>query len=645
METTRTKTLKKTLCNRDCPDSCGIVAEVEEGRVVSLRGDREHPVTQGFLCYRTSHFLRRQYDARRLTRPLLRRGGQLVEVSFGEALDHVARSLRRILDEDGPAAILHYRSGGTLGHVTAEASELFFDRLGPVTVKRGDICSGAGEAAQLLDFGDCDSSRVEDLLAARHILLWGKNVFTSSPHLLPLLKRAAAQGTKILLVDPVHHATTRLADRFVQPRPAGDFALAMAVASLLFARGGVHPQAADWCDGLDDFQRLVEMRSRRDWLADADVSEEEALALADALADGPTTILVGWGMARRLAGGHIVRALDALGAITGNVGIPGGQVSYYFARRRGIRPFERRPPARTIPEPLLGPAILDAADPPIRAVWVTAGNPVAMLPDSATTRHALESRELVVVVDDWRSDTADAADVVFPTTTLLEDHDLLGAYGHHYLGVARPVVEPPEGVKSDRAIFLALGEALGLALPELEGEARDVEARLLAGPLAEAGVELADLERGVVQNPLAPPVIFEGRRFCTPNGRAQLVTTAPPAAPPDPDRPLWLMSLSTPDSQSSQWAKAPPSPATVTVHPDVAPDLDGELACLSSVLGQLTVRVRHDPKQRRDVALIPKGGHLRDGAAANALTRARLTDLGEGGALYDERVRLDPLTG
>jgi anaerobic selenocysteine-containing dehydrogenase len=69
-----------TSCNRDCPDACGIVATVENGRVTKLQGDPSHPVTQGFLCYRTSRFLDRQYDRERLTSPLVRRGAELVPV-------------------------------------------------------------------------------------------------------------------------------------------------------------------------------------------------------------------------------------------------------------------------------------------------------------------------------------------------------------------------------------------------------------------------------------------------------------------------------------------------------------------------------------------------------------------------------------
>jgi anaerobic selenocysteine-containing dehydrogenase len=439
---------RRTVCNRDCPDACAIVATVEDGRVTRLAGDPAHPVTRGALCYRTSRFLARQYSPERITTPLVRDGDRFVPISWEAALD-----------------------------------------------------------------------------------------------------------------------------------------------------------------------------------------------------------LVGWGMGRRSNGGSIVRALDALAAITGNLGVPGGGVSFYFKRRGAfdtsfIRGESVAP--RTVCEPLLGPELLALADPPVRAVWVTAGNPVAMLPESETTVRALTSREFVVVVDAFLTDTARCAHLVLPTTTLLEDDDLLGAYGHHWIGVSRPVIPPPPGVRTDLEIMQGLAARLGAGLAAaMAGAARAWKRRLVAGRLAPAGVSLERLEsEGPLRNPLAPRVLFADRRFATPSGRVNLIhaRTAPPPPPgPPPGWPLQLLALSTDKAQSSQWSRPLDGPLEVTVHPDSAAGLvDGTIARMESRIASIPVRVRHDARQRRDVALCAKGGHLADGRCANALVRARVTDIGEGGALYEEFVRLVP---
>jgi anaerobic selenocysteine-containing dehydrogenase len=641
--------VRRTTCNRDCPDACSILATVEEGRVTKIAGDPNHPVTRGALCYRTSRFLHTQYSPERLTSPLLRKNGRLEPVSWDEALDFAAERLLAIRSESGPASIFHYRSGGSLGLLKA-LSDYFFELFGPVTGKRGDICSGAGDYAQITDFGEEDSHDLFDLLNSKSILVWGKNVVTSSPHTVRVLKEAKERGAELVLIDPVHHKTAAHCDLYHSLRPGGDFALAMAIASILFRRGFVDPEARSYCDHLDDFRAMAEARSVESWCKEADVDPSVAEDLALRLGPGkPTAILVGWGMGRRVNGAAIVRALDALSAISGNIGISGGGVSFYFKRRGAYDlSFVRGPDAapRTICEPLFGPEILAAKDPPIRAVWITAGNPVVMLPESETTARALATRDLVVVVDSFLTDTAELAHLVLPTTTLLEADDILGAYGHHYLGVARPVVEPPEGVKSDLQIMHALASRVGLSA-ELFADAREWKRKLIAPKLGPHGVSLEDLENGYVRNPVAPKILFADRRFSTPSGRVNLIREPPPpVVPPGSTYPLFMMSLSTEKSQSAQWAKPPEGPIVATVHPDAAGSIaDGALAVLESEVGSMVVRVKHDERQRRDVVILPKGGHRRTGRCANGLIRARTTDAGEGGALYDEHVRLRPESG
>jgi anaerobic selenocysteine-containing dehydrogenase len=607
-----------------------------------LRGDPKHPVTRGFLCYRTNQFLSTQYSHERLTSPLLRKNGALAPASWDEALDFIATELVRIRAESGPAAIVHYRSGGSLGLLKV-LSDYFFSLFGPVTTKRGDICSGAGEAAQALDFGESDSSDLFTLLHSRHVLLWGKNVVTSTPHTLTVLRDARARGAEVVLIDPVHHATAKHCASFIQLRPGGDFALAMAIARELFEQGSVDPQARDYCDHLDEFRQLAESRTVTDWCSEADVDPSVARDLARRLAGGPAAILVGWGMGRRSNGGAIVRALDALSAISGNLGIAGGGVSFYFKRRGAfdLSFVQTTPPPRTISEPRFGPELTELTDPPVRAVWVTCGNPVAMLPESDTTARALSRCDLVVVTDSFLTDTARVATVVLPTTTLLEADDLLGSYGHHYLGIAKPVVRPPEGVLSDLEIVQALAARVGLG-EQLAGSARDWKERLVSTRLAKEGVDLKMLEEGAVKNPLAAPVLFADRNFKTPSGRVNLITDAPQSLKDPPlEFPLWLMSLSTPRAQSSQWALEPDVPPVLTVHPEAASGLaDGAICKIESRVGSMSVRLRHDPKQRRDVALLPKGGHRFRGACANSLIESRITDLGEGGALYEQCIRI-----
>jgi anaerobic selenocysteine-containing dehydrogenase len=627
---------RHTTCNRDCPDTCSLVVEVnDQGRAVKLRGSAQDPVTQGFLCERTSRFLDRQYADDRFTQPMWRphKGAPLEPVSWDFALDRIAEKMLQCRAESGPASLLHYRSGGSLG-LLKQLSDLLFEKFGPVCLKRGDICSGAGEAAQELDFGICDSHDHLDLHHSRHVILWGKNVHTSAPHLLPLLVKLKQQGTRLIGIDPVRTRQASLVDHFIQPRPGGDFALAMAVATHFLDRD---PSA--YCDHWPEFQQMV--RSRPDWAEVAGVSAGDVEVLAEALAQGPTNIQVGWGMGRRRHGGAGIRAVDALAAISGNLGIAGGGVSYYYRRRSAFDSIELGGldvAPRSFSEARLGQELLQA-DPPVRFAWVTAGNPVSMLPDSGSVRKALSALEMLVVVETHPTDTTDLADLVLPTRTLIEDEDLLGAYGNHYLRSSQPAVEAPGEVRHELWIWQQLAARLGLS-EVLEGTPRQWKERMMVR-LRDSGIGLEDLEKGAVRNPYALQVLFADLQFPTESGKVQLIHQAPELAAGDPDYPLQLAAFSTPKSQSSQWSVALTELPEARVHPQAAGALpDGAEATLETRRGRMQVRLRHDDQVHPRLVLLPKGRMFRQGGCANDLIEAEETDIGGGANYYEEPARL-----
>lgn len=640
----------RTTCNRDCPDACGIVATVTDGVVTKLEGDPEHPVTKGFLCFRTSRYPELARSEQRLTQPLIRRGGELVPAEWDEALGLVTQKLAQVLEESGPAAIFHYRSGGSLG-ILKHLTDLFFDQLGPCATKVGDICSGAGEAAQLHDFGVSDSNDLFDLLNSEHIVLWGKNPRVSNVHLIPVLQEAKRRGAEVVSIDPLHHKSSALAGVSLQPKPGRDFELAMGVARHLFDVGAVAPDAEDFCDNFGAYREMACRQTVDAWATACGLAEGHVRGLGERFASGPTAILVGWGMQRRQRGGATVRALDALAAISGNLFRSGGGVSFYFARRKPFKAFGpnvQHP--RTIREPMLGSDMLAATDPPVRVAWVTAGNPVSMLPAAAKVAEAFEATEFVVVADSLLTDTARRADVVLPVPNLLEDSDLIGAYGHHWIAESRPVVSQPEGVRHEVRLFQEL--ARRLALESYPQASVDQLKREALSMIEGQGANLEGLRRdGAVRSPLASPLLFPDRRVKTANGRVQLIGAAPEdaaVAAPEPleggSAPLWLFSNSTEKSQASQWAvDGHEQDAWVAAHPDAVPGMKhGDVVRVVSDAGELQARLRFDSRQRRDVAIMPKGGHFDRGQSVNALIEARPTDIGLGAAYLDCLVRLAP---
>ncbi len=640
------RTKVKTACNRDCPDGCGVIATVEDGQVVRLQGDPEHPVTKGFLCKRTSRFLERQYDPTRITQAMIRRNkGQAnarwETVPVDRALDLVADRLLQYRDEFGPASIMNYRCGGSMG-MMKYVTDYFFQLVGPVTIKSGDICAGAAEWAQETDFGIQDSNDFFDLLNARKIFLWGKNVFVSHVHLLPVLKQAKANGARLVLIDPIKHRTSSLCDQYVSIEPAGDAALALGMARWLMENGRFDSEVESYCENLPEYRDLINSRTIDQWSSMAGVETSTLCELAECYSDGPSTILVGWGMQRRRNGAAIIRAIDALGAVSGNIGIPGAGVSFYFPRRGAfdLSFLKKESAPRAIPEPLLGPGIESASNPPIKLVFVSAANPVTNVPESETVRRALQDR-FTVVVDMFTTDTAACADVILPAATMLEDDDLIGAYGHHYLNKLEPVVPPPNDALTDYEIIRRLALRVGLA-DHFDRDARAWQ-RDMIRPLEENGIHLKNIGARITRNPKAANVVFADRKFPTASGRVNLMTNYEhPATPVCAKYPFRLMAISTDDAQASQWAgRDQTGPASLKIHPTAANGFTvGDIAVLESQSGSMEVQIVFDGNQRLDIVAIDKGGWLSAGRCANAIIPAECSDHGQCAVYYDTPVRL-----
>jgi anaerobic selenocysteine-containing dehydrogenase len=180
-----------TSCTLDCPDGCGIIAHVKDGRVVKLEGHPDHEFTQGYLCGKTYRFPERVYSPERQLHPLKRSNGRpdggWDRITWDEALDLVAEKIRGYLADPGPLSIMHYQRTGSWG-ATKLLSRRFWNLLGGVTTTSGSLCSGAARAGQALDFGVRGGHDPSDMVNSRLVLLWGRNPMATNLHTVPILK-------------------------------------------------------------------------------------------------------------------------------------------------------------------------------------------------------------------------------------------------------------------------------------------------------------------------------------------------------------------------------------------------------------------------------------------------------------------------
>src|SRR5215216_3242657 len=178
--------LVRSVCPHDCPDTCAIVSTVENGEVTSIAGDRDHPITRGYLCTKARFYVPRITHPERLLYPLARVGekgeGRFKRISWDEALREIAARFTRILAESGGEAILPYSYSGTLGLVHNYGMDRrFFHRLGASNLLR-TICTSAGEVGHRYTMGSVAGPDPEGIGEAELIVLWGSNAVSTGPH-------------------------------------------------------------------------------------------------------------------------------------------------------------------------------------------------------------------------------------------------------------------------------------------------------------------------------------------------------------------------------------------------------------------------------------------------------------------------------
>ena len=449
----------KGACPHDCPDTCALVTTVENGVAIKVQGNADHRHTDGVLCTKVSRYTERTYHKDRVLHPLRRTGpkgsGQFERVGWDEALDDIAARLAAIAARD-PQAIVPYSYAGTMGMVQGESmAGRFWHRLGASFLDR-TICSNAGGEALLYTLGAKVGMKVEFFAEAKLIVIWGSNSITSNLHFWKLAQEAKRAGAKLVCIDPRRTDTAEKCHEHIQLRPGTDAALALALMHELVVN--------DWLDH-DYIERYTlgwdALRERAlRWTLEraAEVCGVPAGQIRSLARDygtiQPAAIRLNYGMQRVHGGGNAVRAVACLPALTGAWRHRAGGVllssSGFFPVDRAAlqRPdlLRGRTP-RTINMVTIGNDLLRESSPQfgpkIEALVVYNSNPVAVAPESGKVVAGFAREDLfTVVLEHFRTDTADYADYILPATTQLEHWDVHAAYGHTDVLLNRPAIAP-----------------------------------------------------------------------------------------------------------------------------------------------------------------------------------------------------------
>jgi anaerobic selenocysteine-containing dehydrogenase len=671
------------VCALDCPDACSLLVTVDNGMGTRLRGNPDHPVTRGFLCGKVARYLEREYSPDRLLYPLRRVGargdGHFARITWDEALDEIADRLKSVAAEFGSEAILPYSYAGTMGLLAGSGMDRrFFHRLGASRLDR-TICSSAGGAGLTAALGLRYGTEPEQFRHSKLILAWGANVLGTNVHLWPFIVEARRNGARFYTIDPRRNRTGAAADKHFFINPGSDTALALGMMHIIIAEGLQDADyIADHTSGFDELAERVKAYPPERTAALTGIPKDDIVSLTREYATTrPAVIRLNYGVQRSERGGMAVRAIALLPALIGSWKEIGGglQISTsqaFHLNRAGLeRPdLQQRSlgrEARILNMASLGRALTETADPPVKALVVYNSNPAAIAPDQNIVRRGLQRHDLfTVVLEQFQTDTADYADFVLPATTFLEHTDLYLAYGHYYLQLARPSLTPPGEAKPNVEVFRLLAARMGFDDACFADSEDDMIRTLLdsAHPFVR-GITLEELERDhSVRLRVAPNgdafLPFANGGFGTPSGKCEFRADSLAYTPPLESRfgddsllarfPLELISPKNDDSMNSTFGNRPENDlATATVHIDTADAVirgiaTGDQVRVYNDRGSCLLRAAVDGAVRAGVVSVPSVRWAKKAADrhnVNALTSARLTDMGGGPTFYSCLVQVE----
>jgi anaerobic selenocysteine-containing dehydrogenase len=480
---------KVTYC-RICEPLCGIVATIEDGRVTKLRPDSEHPLSRGFACPKGIAMAEVQNDPDRVLHPLRRRGdGSFERVSWEGALDEIGERLGRIRDQHGGDSIGWYMGNpAAFSYSHPLWVKAFLDALGSphwYTASSQDV-SNRFAASHFL-YGSPYLLPIPDLARTDFLLMVGANPLVShgsvmsAPRVKDQLHAITARGGRVVVVDPRRSETARAFEHLAL-NPDSDSWLLLSMLQVIFDEGLADEEAiARQARGAAAMRELCAPHPPEATEGRTGVAAEEVRALARELAAAERGAVYGrTGSCLGRNGTLVAFLLDALCLITGNLDREGGAmfgdgpipfedllehlgVGYGNGSSR-IGGFPEVIGA--LPASLIAKEIATPGRGQIRALFVSAGNPVLSVPNGDELEAAIGELDLCVAIDLYVSDTARHADFVLPATTFLEREDFplpfLSLFTTPFIQMTEPVIEPAGEARQEWEIIEQLADRIGV---------------------------------------------------------------------------------------------------------------------------------------------------------------------------------------
>ena len=464
-------------CPHDCPDTCAMIYEVEDEKLISVKGNKDHPMTRGTLCVKVKDYEKRHYHPDRLLYPHKRVGKKgekkFERISWEEAIDTIHSKWVKIIDEYGPQAILPFSYLGNQGLVHGlNGGDSFFNKLGATVCER-TFCGEGSCTAWLSTIGPTAGVDPESYIHSKYIVIWACNSVSTNLHHWAIVQDAKKKGAKVVVIDSYKSRTAKQADWHLSPKPGTDGALAMAVINHIIKNDLTDKDYIDkYTDGFEELKSHVTDKTP-EWAAKiTGVNKEDIEKLALELASNqPAAIRIGVALERHHGGGQTIRAVTCIPALTGAWKHVGGGITQFPVWEHPYkfdvicRPDLIPEGTRVVNALQLGRALLGEnidKNLPIKSMMCWNANPVTQSPETEKIVEGLQREDLFLVsAEHFISDTASYADILLPASMGAEHEDIILSWGHLYLTYNEKCLEAPGEAKSNYEIFRLLAKKFG----------------------------------------------------------------------------------------------------------------------------------------------------------------------------------------
>ncbi len=636
----------KTTCPRDCYDACGMIVRTENKKIISIKGEKDHPITKGFLCPRGAKDIQR-LKTNRVLSPSKKTGNKFEQISWDYAIKNIADKLKETITNFGAEKILYLDYSGNEGLYNNIFAKRLWYLLG-TTFTDGALCTNSGHEALNLHYGLSYGVQPAELPKKKLIVFWGFNAAVNAPHIWKLsLEARHKNNAKIIVIDPIKTLTAKKADLFIQPFPGTDTALAYSIINNLISENKINLEFINnFTTGIQEIKQAAKQWTTEKTAKFCKIDESKIQELTQLyFISKPSATLIGVGLQKRISGYESVRAVSLIPALLGF------HRGFFYANSRGLMVDTQliagvNSKSKIVSQVNIAEQIKNGY---FKVIFINSTNPAVTHTNSLALISGFKRDDVFVVVNEthW-SKTAELADIVLSVPSFLEKDDVMLSWGHNYTRYSPKIIEPITNAKTEVEIIQKLAKEMNISDKLIFENPQKVISKAFENAI-ENDEDLFNKENKLVKLKTKPnnfyPTKSKKIEFYSSLAKQKGINPLPVQRKISVDaNKFLLLSTATAKYTNSQFTEIYGKiPSVIQIYKTDAQRLemkDNDIITIKNNLAKLTFRIKITDSLQKNVLWIPRFVEDLNGIPSNAIFSGISQKLGNGMTIHSTEVEI-----